>query len=268
MSQEQPGPSPEGPRRHLQPGQTLIFLGDHTSPDDQGYVAIVREVIARFHPELRPNFISAGSRGQKAAALRSPELLALLASSRPDWLVIGIGLADALSEPEAAEFLAKDSERASPDNASLDATFGPVHVARAELEQPPADSGPRVEPKLERIGAFERDIDAALANLGAAGMRLALLTLTTPGPDRFYSINAVLHAYSRAIRRAAEAHDALLIDIDLAFRNLFDRAADYKQSVSLTGQQGGLNAQGQTLIARTFLDAFGVLPYPGFRGQH
>ena len=265
MSQEQPGPYAEGPRQHLQPGQTIIFLGDHTSPDDHGYVAIVRDVLARFHPQLRPNLISAGSRGQKAAALRSRELIALLASSRPDWLVIGIGLADALMEPVAAELLVRDRERASPDNASLDATFGPVHIHHSEMHEPVADAGPRVEPRLERIAAFEQNLEAALADLVAAGVRPALLTLTTPGPDRFYSINAVLHAYSRAIRRAAEAHDAVLVDVDLAFRNLFDRAANYKQTVSLTGAHGGLNAQGQTLIARTFLEAFGVLPHHGLR---
>ena len=101
----------------------------------------------------------------------------------------------------------------------------------------------------------------------AAGVRPALLTLTTPGPDRFYSINAVLHAYSRAIRRAAETHAAVLVDVDIAFRNLFDRAANYKQTISLTGPRGGLNAQGQTLIARTFLEAFGVFPQHGFRGH-
>jgi len=267
VPQEQPGPSPRGPRRHLQPGQTLIFLGDHTSPDDPGYVAIVRDVLARFHPELRPNLISAGSRGQKASALRSPELMALLASSRPDWLVIGMGLADALGEPAAAGLLAKDRERASLDSASLDATFGPVHLPQASLDEPVADSGPKVDPALEKIGAFERNLTAALGDLAAAGVRAALLTLTTPGPDRFYAISAVLNAYSRAIRRVAEAHDAILVDVNLAFRNLFDRAADYKQTVSLTGPHGGLNAQGQTLIARTFLDAFGVLPHPGFPGK-
>ena len=42
------------------------------------------------------------------------------------------------------------------------------------------------------------------------------------------------------------------------------RAATYKQKVSLTGPDGKLNGQGQTLIARTFLAAFGLLPEPGY----
>jgi hypothetical protein len=36
-------------------------------------------------------------------------------------------------------------------------------------------------------------------------------------------------------------------------------------TVALTGPTGDLNAQGQALLARTLLAAFGVLPYPGYR---
>ena len=82
VSQSEPNP----PQR-LRPtsGQTLMFLGDHTSPDKPGYVAVVREVLGRFFPGLNLNLISAGGPGQTAGGLGSGALQDLLTSSRPDW---------------------------------------------------------------------------------------------------------------------------------------------------------------------------------------
>src|SRR5438034_6940189 len=90
-------PDPQ-PMPSISPGQSVFFIGDHTTPDDPGYVGIIAGVLARFHPELRLTLISAGSRGQSAAGLRSQAMLEILTTSRPDWLVIGIGLADAMRE--------------------------------------------------------------------------------------------------------------------------------------------------------------------------
>src|SRR5438105_5994754 len=97
-----PGPhSPQGsaPYERFEPGQTVLFIGDHTSPDDPGYVGVISTVLGRFHPLLKLNLISAGSRGQSAAGLRSRAMMQILTSSRPDSLAIGLGLADAASEP-------------------------------------------------------------------------------------------------------------------------------------------------------------------------
>ncbi|HET9493870.1 MAG TPA: hypothetical protein VFR15_06540, partial [Chloroflexia bacterium] len=57
----------------VSPGQTFLFLGDHTSPDAPGYVDLVREILQRFHPELGLRLITAGAPGQSAAGLVSPE---------------------------------------------------------------------------------------------------------------------------------------------------------------------------------------------------
>src|SRR6266540_3767315 len=72
-----------GPRHPFQQGQTVIFLGDHTSPEHSGYVKVISGVLSRFHQALNLNLISAGSKGQTAAALRSRALLDILTSSRP-----------------------------------------------------------------------------------------------------------------------------------------------------------------------------------------
>src|SRR5580765_4174159 len=111
MSQHDQPPSMGGGTHPFQPGQTIIFMGEHTSPNEPGYVEIISGVLARFHPQLRLNLISAGSRGQTAAALRSRAFLDLLTSAKPDWLALGIGMADALREPIAAKLLQEMRDR-------------------------------------------------------------------------------------------------------------------------------------------------------------
>src|SRR5205814_5935293 len=96
--------------------------------------------------------------------------------------------------------------------------------------------------------------------LRASGVRPVLLTTTLVDNDRDNPVNLVLRAYSKAIREAAQEREAPLVDIERAFRDIFDRAANYKQKVALFGADGMPNAQGQSLIARTFLATFGLLP--------
>jgi hypothetical protein len=84
----------------LQPGQTIIFIGDHSSPDSPGYVAIIRGILERFHPALNLNLISAGGPGQTAAGLASQAMRELLTSARPDWVSVALGLHDAAGEPD------------------------------------------------------------------------------------------------------------------------------------------------------------------------
>lgn len=248
-----PGGSPSP--LQFTPGQTIIFLGDHTSPDEPGYVSLIREVLQRFYPQLGLRLITAGSRGQSAAGLGSREMMDLLSSARPDWLVIGIGLADALREPAAQRLLeeAAHAERDASENA-LDDTFGP------ELRPGPARRENAAATSLVKLDDFARNLALALQRLQGAGVRVALLTTIVLGNRIEHPANQVLSAYNRAIREQAEVAGALLVDIERAFRDVIDRAANYKQKVTLTGPGGELNAQGQALIARTLLVAFGILP--------
>jgi lysophospholipase L1-like esterase len=248
-------------RQKLQPGQTLIFLGDHTSPDDAGYVRVVQEVLTHFYPQLRVNLISAGSRGQTAGGLRRNELMQIVASSRPDWLVIGVGLGDAMREPSARRLLDEYRKRqAEAENEEAEMTFGPeLRFKRSDLG-PVSDIGREAVPPLLILDAFNTDLSAALSELEEAGVRVALLTTIMVGNDQQNPVNGVLKQYNRAIKEAAAAHGALLVDVEKAFRDIMDRAGNYKQKVALTGPTGELNAQGQALMARTLLAAFGVLP--------
>jgi lysophospholipase L1-like esterase len=225
----------------------------------------MQDVLSRFHPELRANLISAGTRGQTAAGLRRHELMQIIASSKPDWLVIGVGLGDAMREPAARRLLDDYRKRQAERDEEAEQTFGPeFRVKRSDLG-PISDIGRDLEPELFNLATFKTDLTSALSALQAAGVRPALLTTIVVGNDLQNPVNSVLRLYNRAIREAATDTGALLADVERAFRDIFDRAGNYKQKVALTGPTGDLNAQGQALLARTLLAAFGVLPHPGYR---
>jgi lysophospholipase L1-like esterase len=258
MLPEPPAPHDSGPQPPFLSGQTLFFIGDHTSPDDPGYVGIVSTVLARFHPGLALNLISAGSPGQSAAGLRSSAMMEILTSSRPDWLVVGLGLADAAREPAAIKLMREHRERVASEEEGLTATFGPEYRSSFYDNEPHSDSGSaRREIELVRLPAFQRHLREAISELSAAGVRSILLTTTflDNDPD-----NPVLGAYNKVIRKLSEDMGVPLVDVERAFKGVFDRAVNYKQKAILFGPDGKLLAQGQSLLARTFLGTFGLLP--------
>jgi lysophospholipase L1-like esterase len=258
-------PPPQGPKFRLEPGQTIIFLGDHTSPDEPGFVRVAREVIARFYPQLRPNLITAGAKGQTASGLRSQKLMEVLLSSKPDWLAINLGLTDALREPDTRARYEEYVRRKSQNEEGADATLGPEYRVKPFELGPQSDVGKEPEPRLERLGAFQDDLAQAVTLLQGAGIQPILFTTVLLGSDLTSPLNITLRAYSKAIREVAEEKSVALVDIEKPFRDLLDRATNYKQTVSLTDAQGSVNPQGEALIARNFLHTFGILPGPGFR---
>lgn len=249
----------------FQPGQTVIFLGDHTAPDDPGYVGVISDVLTRFHPELKLNLISAGARGQTAAALGSTALLDLLSSSRPDWLCIGLGWADTVKEPSVQAAAIAGSQQSSVSEEDEDDVLGDEGGARSAQVAAASGMDQEVEPQLTRLAEFRSDMAASVHRLGEAGISCILLTTVIAGKDLRSPVNASLRAYSKAIREVAAGEQVVVVDVERAFRDVLIRAASYKQSVGLASEQGQITPQGQALIARTFLNAFGVLPYPGFR---
>jgi len=267
MLPEPPIPQASGPRQPFLPGQTLFFIGDHTSPDDPGYVGIVSMVLARFYPDLKLNLISAGSRGQSAAGLRSSAMMEILTSSRPDWLVVGLGRADASREPAAQRLINEHRERVAAEDEALAATFGPEYRSSFYDNQPQSDTGPEQQIEIVRLPAFEHDLGEALSQLSAAGVQPILLTTTLLDNDPGHPVNRILGAYNRAIRRLSEELGVPLVDAERAFKGVFDRAANYKQRAVLFAPDGRLLAQGQSLLARTFLGTFGLLPGAGSHPQ-
>ncbi len=171
-------------RQKLQPGQTLIFLGDHTSPDDAGYVRVVQKVLSHFYPQLQANLISAGSRGQTAGGLRRSELMQILTSSKPDWIVIGVGLGEAMHEPSARRLLDEYRKRqAEKESDEAELTFGPeFRVKRAALG-PVSDIGRELEVQPLNLEGFKTNLAAALSEMQAAGVRVALQTTILVGND-------------------------------------------------------------------------------------
>jgi lysophospholipase L1-like esterase len=245
----------------LRSGQTIIFIGDHSTPDELGYVAVVRDVLSRLRPDVKLNLISAGGRGQTAARLASRPLLDILTSSRPDWLSISIGLADAYSEPQLAALVRdyRTGDEAEDAGDDLDSVIGPSY--------PLENAGRRSEGAEQSIewsntGAFHEHIKTALRSLKEAGVGCILHTTIAVGSDPGHPLNQALRAYSRVLRRLGEEEDVPVVDHEQAFRNVLDRASSYKQRVSLANERGEVNPQGQALLARTFLATFRLLPQP------
>jgi hypothetical protein len=243
----------------------LLFLGDHTSPGDPAYVGIMGGIIARFYPDLRLNLLSAGSPGQTARGLRSPALMQIIISSKPDWLVIGIGLADAMREPEVRTYLELESRPVPRESAEVEATFGPVMSMKGYRLAPVDDAGRAPDPVLHNLEGFAADYVAALMELRHSGVNSAVLTTVLVGSDPTTPVNRVLRLYNRAIRATAVEADALLVDVEKACKNILDRAVNYKQQASLASSTGQINHQGEALLARTTVSAFGILPQPGQR---
>jgi hypothetical protein len=249
----------------LQPGQTLLFLGDRTSPGAPGYVEIMGGIIARFYPDLHLNLLATGSPGQTARGLNSPALMQIIVSSKPDWLVVDLGLTDALREPAALEYLESEPSRAPRQVDEEDLTFGPEVRLRPYKLSPASESGREPEPVTHNLDSFTRNFLSALTELHQAGVQCAVLTTILAGDDPRTPFNRILRAYNRAIRASANEARALLIDIEEACKDILDRALNYKQTVALASPTGNANPQGQALIARTTLNAFGILPQPGHR---
>jgi lysophospholipase L1-like esterase len=253
------------PQIQLQPRQAILFLGDHTSPDEPGYVRLLGDILARFHPNLNLNLISAGSKGQTAQGLRSRTLLDMLISSKPNWVVLNIGLSDALREPALKAMLEEYGKRQEASDLAAEMTLGPEHRVRANDLGPVSDVGRPPEPQWERLEAFKSDLAQVCTELDQASVGRILITPVVAGDDLANPLNLALLAYSRAITQVARGQAAPLVDAHRAFRDVLDRAITYKQRVALASARGELKAQGQALLARTLLQAAGLLPYPGYR---
>jgi hypothetical protein len=189
----------------------------------------------------------------------------IIVSSKPDWLVIGIGLADAMREPEVRRYIDLESRPVPRESAEAEATFGPLMSMKGYRLAPVEDAGRVPDPVLHNLDGFASDYVAALMQLKESGVNCAVLTTVLVGSDPSTPINGVLRSYNRSIRAAAVQAGVLMVDVERAFKNILDRAVNYKQQVSLASSTGQVNHQGAALLARTTLSAFGILPQPGQR---
>jgi lysophospholipase L1-like esterase len=257
----------EDERPRLEAGQTVLFVGDHAPPDEGGYVALMGDVLRRFHPNLALNLIRAGSPLQTAAGIASERFLALVTSSRPDWLSLSLGLADASREPELSTLVADYRRTRQARESDADSTIGHSHHpgGRLTVEQSSGHAPPTSTESWQLLPAFRENLAEAISKLVFAGVRPVLHTPIAVGDDTPYPLNLALKAYARVIRELAREFGAVLVDDDRAFRDLLDRATTYKQHVALADWGGRVNPQGEALLSRAFLQAFGLLPHPGQR---
>jgi hypothetical protein len=244
-------------------------MGDHSSPDSPGYVALIRGILERFHPGLNLRLISAGGPGQTVAGFASQAMRELLTSSRPDWVSVALGLRDAAGEPELMGQVLEYRQRLEATaDAESDASIGPEHhegrrrgQENGTLPQPTRPSSEQWQ-HTERFGdTLGRGVEA----LRAASIGVILHTPVFVGTDPQHPLNHAARAYAKVVRATAAANSAVLVDDLEAFRGVLDRATSYKQRVELANLEGRTNAQGDALLARTFLSKFGLLPQPGGR---
>ncbi len=109
------------------------------------------------------------------------------------------------------------------------------------------------------LAEFADRYRALVARLQEAGSAPILLTIPVVG---FASDERTIpdpRAYNDAIRALAAAADLPLIDVHRAFYEVYERAANYKQTVSLSSDGLHPNSQGYALIARTLLVQLGLL---------
>src|SRR5690349_14079100 len=80
----------------VQPGQTMLFLGDSITAATPGYLDVLHQVLSHSRPDLGLQLINAGIQGNTIRDLQARLDRDVLAR-RPDWVVICIGANDYFS---------------------------------------------------------------------------------------------------------------------------------------------------------------------------
>ena len=109
------------------------------------------------------------------------------------------------------------------------------------------------------LAAFDAAYRALVARLQGAGIDPILMTIPVIGSDEEDSPIPDPQAYNAAIRALAQSAGLCLVDIHRAFSAVYERAAQYKQIVSLSTDGIHPNHQGHALIARTLVQQLGLL---------
>src|SRR5205823_4294456 len=109
------------------------------------------------------------------------------------------------------------------------------------------------------LAEFAERYTAIVAALRAAEITVILLTTSVIGENPAGRANRLLKPYNAAIRDLAARENLRLVDINRAFHDAYDRAAAYKQEVTLTSDGLHPNRQGHALMARTIMTELGLL---------
>ena len=109
------------------------------------------------------------------------------------------------------------------------------------------------------LAEFETGYRALVERLQRAGLDPVLLTIPVIGSDEEDSPIPDPRAYNAAIKALAQGAGLRRVDVHRAFYAVYERAAQYKQIISLSTDGIHPNSQGHALIARTLVQQLGLL---------
>ncbi|MBN1154781.1 hypothetical protein JXB12_07660 [candidate division KSB1 bacterium] len=205
--------------------QQIIFLGNSITemgeaPD--GYVSLIRKMLATLYPEKRIFVLNAGISGHKSSDM-SARFSRDVLQFKPDWVTISVGINDVWHD-----YLKK-----RPDL---------NHLQGVPLDE------------------FTSYLNDMVRRAKSANTRVALFTTTVIMENLKSQENMTLVGYNKRIAEIARKNKCLLIDLNKAFHEALapHQSATMNNSGILTTDGVHMNAAGNWLMARTILSAFGV----------
>jgi lysophospholipase L1-like esterase len=103
------------------------------------------------------------------------------------------------------------------------------------------------------LSEFEQTLDELIQNTLPGLSGLVLMTPYFVEPNRADPMRKMMDAYSEAVRRLAEKHQAILVDTQLAWDEMLSEI----HSVALAADRIHPNLIGHMILARAFLSAIG-----------
>jgi len=205
--------------------QQVIFLGNSItemgeSPD--GYVSLIRTLVATLYPEKTIYILNAGIGGHKSVDMNARFQRDVL-QFKPDWVTVSVGINDVWHD-----FLNKRPEL-------------------KDLKGVPVDE-------------FTTNLSQMIQRAQSSGIKVALFTTTVIGENLQSEENKRLADYNKRITKIARKNNCLLVDLNKAFHDALSghQSNGMKTSGVLTTDGVHLNRAGNWLMARTILSAFGV----------
>ncbi|MCI0494337.1 GDSL-type esterase/lipase family protein, partial [candidate division KSB1 bacterium] len=209
----------------LKDQQIVVTLGNSITEQGEnsdGYVSIMRKVLATLYPEQTIYIVNVGISGHKATDM-SERFERDVLQYKPDWVTISVGVNDVWHD-----FLARERNR--PDLQGV-----PLPLFQSKL-----------------IDMVKRS--------QSQGIRVALFTATVIKEDLSSLENKKLVEYNKAIRKIARDFNCLLLDTDQAFRQALNKfqSPGISDRGILTNDGVHMLPSGNWLMAETALKGFGI----------
>lgn len=212
----------------------IVCVGDSITEAHDGYVAVLRNLIAAGYPERNIKVVNAGVSGNKA-----PDMLARLERDvlphHPQWITISVGINDVWHG-----FYDFDGDKEIPEGGGPNGV--PVDVYESTLNR--------------MVGVLRESTDA----------RIVLLTPTVIGEDLDNPANTAnrrLADYVAAMQRVAAAQDTYLAPVHRDFVQALRAGKSVDPEYTLTTDGVHMNAIGNHVMALTILATLGFAGLAG-----